>query len=340
VLPLLFLHRLSSSDFGPAEDQFHAEREPRHSNQRLTVHTCNDTLTVICIPGGTMSILDRRPALGRRRWMPRADPALGADPATGPIPGRDASGPALVEVAAQEEPAPAPRPTDLSERPTVAAARRVATAAVTATRRTGPVVLRELLRRSPLVWRGFSPAPPAIPTATQIDVGPPPVAAAAPAAARGPAAVLAGRWIPGAAALVCILGIAGLAQPVLEAGNGMVSFTLLDVPYLGVSLLIGFLTLSLLPLIDLSRRRSTAGSTATAWLLVPAVLGALPVGVGFFALEPIPRGIRALWSAAPAAAVQVGPAAAVLVVADTALIAVAAAAIASRVLTRWRPQTH
>ncbi len=241
-----------------------------------------------------------------------------------------------VEVAAQEEPAPAPRPTDLSERPTVAAARRVATAAVTATRRTGPVVLRELLRRSPLVWRGFSPAPPAIPTATQIDVGPPPVAAAAPAAARGPAAVLAGRWIPGAAALVCILGIAGLAQPVLEAGNGMVSFTLLDVPCLGLSLLIGFLTLSLLPLIDLGRRRSTA----TAWLLVPAVLGALPVGVGFFALESIPRGIRALWSAAPAAAVQVGPAAAVLVVADTALIAVAAAAIASRVLTRWRPQTH
>ena len=214
--------------------------------------------------------------------------------------------------------------------PAPVAIRKTATAAVTATRRTGPRVLRELLRRSPLVWRGFSPGPPAV----QVDVAAPPaeVAAGAPTPARGVTAALAGRWIPSAALLACVLGVVALAQPVLEAGNGMVSFTLLDVPYLGMSLLVGFVVLTLLPLIDLSRRRTAA----TRWLLLPALLGALPVGVGTFALESIPRGIRALWASAPATAVQIGPAAALLVAADITLILIAGAAIATRARARLR----
>ena len=136
-------------------------------------------------------------------------------------------------------------------------------------------------------------------------------------------------WLAVTALLACAAGIVGLLLPLVELG-GLASLALIDIPYLGVPLLGLFLLLSTLPLLDVWQRRVRW----TAWLLVPALLGALPVALVVFAMPWLPRALHLLWATAPEKMLGAGAASVTLGGVDAALIVLAASALLLRLRNR------
>lgn len=136
-------------------------------------------------------------------------------------------------------------------------------------------------------------------------------------------------WLALTALLGCVVGVSGLALPLIDLG-GVASLTLLDMPDVGMPLLGVFVLLSVLPVLDIVQRRTRW----TAWLVVPAVLGALPVGLVVFAVPWLPRALHLLWEAAPDEVLETGTAPAALGAADLVLVVVACLAVVVRVRGR------
>lgn len=165
---------------------------------------------------------------------------------------------------------------------------------------------------------------------TRWPSAPPGVQVASPGAAPEP---IRARFpiVPVVAILACVAGLLGMTLPVLDLG-GVTSFAMLDIPYVGLPTTLGFLLLTLLPVIDVVQRRTRW----TSWLLIPAVLGLLPVGLLVFAVSLAPRLLHLVWAHAPEKALGVGAAGMTLGSADAALVVLGFLAVLVRVRVRSR----
>ena len=143
---------------------------------------------------------------------------------------------------------------------------------------------------------------------------------------------VAGRFVPVLTVVACLVGVLGLELPVVEAVGGAFAFTTADIPYVGSCLLLLFVVLTLFPVIDTVRGRATF----TPWLVVPALLGLVPLGLLELGLSYLPSGADLLGTVVPDAAVALGAGLDVLLGSDVAIILLTVAAIVTRVrASRW-----
>lgn len=146
------------------------------------------------------------------------------------------------------------------------------------------------------------------------------------------------RWLPKLALLFCAAGLLGLYVPFVEGRvvRSMIEtgVSVADVPALGATLTLIFLSLSALPVIDLVTQRVGL----TALLVVPVGIALIPTVIFTFAVLSLSGAAGVLQSLVPPdiVVVGVGGGAILLIIAEYGLVAVSVTAIVAWARARGR----